>query len=93
MSAYVVVNFTVKDPSRVKEYSRKAKLSLESAGARFLAKGPNQYLHGESDFSSSAIIEFFDKQTALDWYTSPEYKALVDNRNQGMASEFILVTE
>ena len=92
MSAYLVVEFTVKDPDVYRDkYSAKAGQTAKQYGAEPLANGHWEVLDGEPMLSSGAIMRFPDRQAALDWYNSPEYQELIDIRGVGMDARFSLV--
>jgi uncharacterized protein (DUF1330 family) len=91
MSAYIVVDVKVKDAEKLGRYSAAAPATLAKFKGEFLAKGKIEALHGESAFQNKAVIQFPDRESALGWYNSPEYQALIGLRNEGMESQFHLV--
>jgi uncharacterized protein (DUF1330 family) len=91
MSAYIVIDLTVKDAEKLSKYSAAAPATLAKFKGQFLTKGKIQALHGATTFQNKAVLQFPDKESALGWYNSPEYQALIDLRNSGMESQFHLV--
>ncbi|CAN5323637.1 DUF1330 domain-containing protein [soil metagenome] len=92
MSAYLVVEFTVKDPDVYRDkYSAHAGQTAKKYGAQPVAGGDWEVLDGEKMLSKGAIMRFPDRQTALDWYNSPEYQELIEIRGVGMDARFSLV--
>ncbi|MBU4555946.1 MAG: DUF1330 domain-containing protein [Actinobacteria bacterium] len=92
MSAYLIVEFTVKDPDIYRDqYSAHAGQTAKKHGAEPVANGDWQVLSGEPGLSKGAIMRFPDRQAALDWYNSPEYQALIEIRGVGMDSRFSVV--
>lgn len=91
MASFVVVDANVIDQEKLAQYSLQAKETLEVYGGRFIAKGKPQLLHGDSGYSSKSIIEFPDRQSAIDWYHSEAYQALTELREQGIRSTFQLL--
>ena len=92
MSAYLVVEFTVKDPDVYRDkYSANAGKTAKKYGAEPVANGDWEVLDGDRTLSSGAIMRFPDRQAALDWYHSPEYQELIDIRGVGMDARFSLV--
>ncbi|MGH8808273.1 MAG: DUF1330 domain-containing protein [Noviherbaspirillum sp.] len=91
MSAYIVIDLTVKDADQLGKYSSAAPTTLAKFKGEFLTKGKIQSLHGAVPFQNKAILQFPDKESALNWYNSPEYQALIELRNSGMDSQFHLV--
>jgi len=83
MSTILVVNTTVKDADKFKDYAAAAGPTLKASNAEILHKGQLQsVLHGEQSHASVAIIQFPDQATLDSWYASPAYQALIPNRNE-----------
>jgi uncharacterized protein (DUF1330 family) len=92
MSAYVVVEFTVKDPDVYREkYAGNAGKAAKEYGAEVLANSNWEILDGETGLSSGAIVQFPDHEAALRWYNSPEYQQLIDVRAVAMDARFSLL--
>jgi uncharacterized protein (DUF1330 family) len=91
MTAYIVIDMTVKDADKLSKYSAAAPATLAKFKGEFVTKGKIQSLHGASPFQNKAVIQFPDKESAINWYNSPEYQELVELRNTGMDSQFHLV--
>lgn len=91
MTAYVVVDLTVKDAAKLAEYSAAAVGTLAKYNGEFVAKGKIHSLHGASPFQNKALIQFPDRDSAIGWYESPAYQALIGLRSQGMDCQFHLV--
>ena len=80
MSAYLVVNLTVKDPEMFTRY-RQAAVPLATAhGAKYLVVDfePND-LDGQS-LAGLGVLEFESVEVAEKFYNSPEYQAIVGMR-------------
>jgi uncharacterized protein (DUF1330 family) len=92
MSAYVVVEFTVKDPDVVREkYGPNAAQTVKEYGGEVLANSNWEILYGDPMLSSGAIMRFPDHETAVRWYNSPEYQQLIDVRSVAMDARFSLL--
>ena len=92
MSAYVIIEFTVKDPDVVREkYSAIAGRTAKEHGGEVLAAGKWEILHGDPMLSSGAIMRFPDHEAAVRWYNSPEYQELIDVRSVAMDARFSLL--
>ncbi len=91
MTAYVIVGFTPKNKELIQEYGAKAAPTIAQFQGEFLAKGISQPLNGKSDYENQVIIAFPTKAFAEDWYSSPQYQALIDLRDQGMDANFQLI--
>ena len=89
MSAYVILEFTVKDPDVYRdEYSQNAGKTANEHGGEALALSNWEVLHGDGSLTSGALMRFPDHETALDWYNSPEYQQLIDVRGVAMDARF-----
>lgn len=92
MSAYVVVEFTVKDPDAYRQrYATPAGRTAMDHGAEVLAAGNWELLDGEAGLSSGVVVEFPDHEAALNWYNSPEYQQLIEARGVAMDARFRLL--
>ena len=91
MTAYIVVDLTPTDVSKLQQYSAMAAESLIPFGGEFIAKGPIKSLHGEMEFQTKVIIGFPDRENAEEWYCSDAYQKIINIRNEGMKSQFHLV--
>jgi len=92
MSAYVIVEFTVKDLDVYREkYSRNAGQTAKEHGGEVLANSNWEILHGDSMLSSGAIVRFPDHEAAVGWYNSPGYQQLIDVRSVAMDARFSLL--
>ena len=92
MSAYVIVEFTVKDPATYKEkYAPIAGQTAKQHGGEPLAGGNWEVLHGDGSLTSGALVRFTDREKALGWYNSPEYQQLIDLRSVAMDARFSLL--
>ena len=92
MSAYLIVEFTVKDPDVYREkYARNAGKTAKEYGGEALADGDWELLYGEGSLTSGALMRFTDRETALRWYNSPEYQQLIGVRGAAMEARFSLL--
>jgi uncharacterized protein (DUF1330 family) len=92
MSAYVIVEFTVKDPALYGEkYAPIAGQTAKEYGGEVIAAGNREVLHGDGSLTSGALVRFTDRETALRWYNSPEYQQLIDVRSVAMDARFSLL--
>jgi uncharacterized protein (DUF1330 family) len=92
MSAYVIVEFTIKDPETYREkYAPIAGQTAKEHGAEPLAGGNWEVLHGDGSFTSGALVRFPDRETAIKWYNSPEYQELIELRSDAMDARFSLL--
>jgi uncharacterized protein (DUF1330 family) len=92
MSAYVLVEFTVKDPNVYREkYAPIARQTAKEHAGEVIAAGNWEVLHGDGALSSGALVRFTDRETALSWYNSPAYQQLLDVRSVAMDARFSLL--
>jgi uncharacterized protein (DUF1330 family) len=94
MSAYVIIEFTVKDPDVVREKygpTLRRRSKVKEHGGEVLANSNWEILHGDPMLSSGAIMRFPDHETAVRWYNSPEYQQLIDVRSVAMDARFSLL--
>jgi uncharacterized protein (DUF1330 family) len=92
MSAYLVVEFTVKDPDLYREkYAANAGKTAMAYRAEALANSSWELLHGDGSLTSGALMRFPDREAALQWYYSPEYQQLIDVRGVAMNARFSLL--
>jgi len=91
MSAYIVVEGTVRDKDALGRYSCLATPLIKESGGEVLAFGPWELIFGEGAYHNGMIVRFPDRDTALAWYNSPAYQALLDVRNAALDCRFRLV--
>ena len=92
MSAYVIVEFTVKDPDVYREkYAGNAGKSAKQHGGEVVGASNWEILHGDPMLSSGAIVRFPDHESAVRWYNSPEYQQLIEVRSVAMDARFSLL--
>ena len=93
MSAYVVVEATVRNPEASRSLWLASQCRAEKQfGAEVVAFGSLRLLCGEPGHDLGMIIHFPDKDTALAWYNSPAYQALLDVREAALDCRFRLVS-
>ena len=92
MSAYIIVEFTVKDPDVYRDqYRAMAGRTAKDHGGEVLANSNWEILHGDPMLSSATIMRFPDHEAAVSWYNSPEYQQLIGIRSVAMDARFSLV--
>jgi uncharacterized protein (DUF1330 family) len=92
MSAYVIVEFTVKDPEIYREkYAPIAGQTAKEHGGEVTAAGNWEVLLGDGSLTSGVLVRFTDRETALSWYNSPEYQQLIEVRGVAMDVRFSLL--
>ena len=92
MSAYVIVEFTVKDPDVYRdEYAPIAGQTAKEHGGEVIAAGNWEVLHGDGSLTSGVLVRFANRETALGWYNSPEYRQLIEVRGVAMDVRFSML--
>ena len=75
MSAYIIARINVTDAEDYKNYASQTVALAEKFGGRFLVKGGAQTQLEGTD--RMVIIEFPDRETALEWYHSDAYRRIL----------------
>jgi uncharacterized protein (DUF1330 family) len=91
MSAYVIVEASVRDKAARDRYGSQVGPTLRKFEGEVLAVGPWQALFGEPAFENGMVVRFPDKATALAWYHSPDYQALLELRGAALDCRFRVV--
>ena len=91
MNALIIVDLNPTDKEKLGIYSALAAKTLIPFGGEFIAKGEIDVLHGDAIFKTKVVIQFPDRKSAEDWYTSDAYQEIIPIRNSGMDSQFHLV--
>lgn len=91
MSAFIVVEMEVTNPEAKDRYSKAAGPLVKQFGGEFVAAGAWTQLAGETGLKFGAIISFTSSEVALSWYNSPEYQAIIADRDEGMNCRFHLI--
>lgn len=88
---YVVIDLTVKDKEKMKQYGQVAKKLIAENGGKFIANSEVEVLHGTSSFKLKAIVEFPSVESAKAWYNSPEYQKVIPLRGTAIDAQFHLI--
>lgn len=91
MPAYLIARIIVEDPQVYKAYASQTVALAEKMGGRFLVKGgPQTQLEGNSP-ERHVIIEFPDRQRALDWYNSDDYRRILPIALSSSSRDIVIV--
>ena len=94
MSAFVIVHSIIKDPEKFQAYGQSARPTVAAHGGEFYLRGKvNSVLTGEHRHQNALVIKFPDQDTIQKWYNSPEYQALIPNREEAADMIFISCDE
>jgi uncharacterized protein (DUF1330 family) len=91
MSAYVIVEASVRDKDSLDGYAAQSGPILREVWREDARFGPFETLFGEPAFDNGMIFHFETKDAALAWYNSPAYQALLSLRNVGIDCRFRLI--
>ncbi len=92
MSAYVIVDIDVKDPSTYKEYVSLAPATVAAYGGRYLARGgKTETFEGEWVPKRLVILEFESVERARAWLDSPEYEPVKKLRHEAAVSNMVAI--
>ncbi len=92
MSAYVIFDVEIRDPARYQEFMKGVKPALESAGARYLARGGAHKVY-EGDWTPRRIvlIEFPSVAAWEAFYNGPVYQGLKAVRDEVSSARLVSV--
>ena len=92
MPAYVIVEITVHNPEEYKEYMKLSLPSLKPFNGRFIVRGGKSItLEGDWNPQRIVVLEFPDKDKALEWYHSEIYTEAKAIRLRTASTRMILV--
>jgi uncharacterized protein (DUF1330 family) len=89
MTAYLIVQQTIRDANKLEEYRSKVVPVLEKYGGSFITKGgSHKFLAGPGGLADRVAIVAFPDMAALDaWYNSSEYRPLIPLRKSAVILE------
>ncbi len=92
MTAYVILDIDVKDPTAYTEYAALAPATVETYGGRYLARaGHTEKLEGEWIPKRLVILQFESVERAKQWLDSPEYTPVKRLRHQAASSNMVVI--
>lgn len=92
MSVYMLIDITVKDPEKMREYATKVPYFVEKHGGHFLAKATEvTTMHGTWKPERLIVIEFPSKENIDEWYASEEYKPYALLRDEAADMQIIVL--
>ncbi len=92
MSAYFIVNCTIKNLDLLNEYVAGAGASLGVVPLKLLAMdNDSETVEGTPAGSRTVMLEFESKEDFRKWYDSPEYQAVVGKRLEATDGFAVLV--
>lgn len=92
MSAFVLVEVDIHDPEVYEEYKKLTPGSIEPYGGKFVIRGnPIQVMEGEWTHDRLVLLEFPNKEKALEWYNSESYQKAKKIRQKASSANFFIV--
>ncbi len=92
MSAYLIADVNVKNADSYSEYRRQVLPLIERHGGKFIVRGgAHETLEGDWRPARLVIIEFPSMAVLKQWYGSPEYKKLIDLRQDASSGSLVAV--
>ena len=92
MTAYVVLDIKITDPSGYEDYKKLSPAALAAYGGKYLARGGvNETLEGDWHANRLVIIEFDSMERAKQWLNSPEYAPAKALRHRYAQSQMVVV--
>jgi uncharacterized protein (DUF1330 family) len=92
MSAFVLVEVDIHDPEVYEEYKKLTPGSMEPYGGKFVIRGnPIQVMEGEWKHDRLVLLEFPNKESALEWYNSENYQKAKKIREKASKANFFIV--
>jgi len=92
MSAYVIVNVDVKDPSAYEEFKANVPALVRKYGGEYLVRG-GKFVVVEGDWKPSRLVlfRFPDIASAQTLYNDPEYQPLKVLRQRASKMDIVVV--
>lgn len=92
MVAFAVAEiFEVTDPVRMAAYGKATGATLEKHGGKVVAAAPGEAVEGNWSPNRLVIVQFDNMDALKAWYHSPEYQALVKERQAASSGTFVMV--
>ena len=92
MSAYVIGEIEVTDPSIYEDYRKQVNAVVTKYGGRFAVRGGKlEPLEGGWSPQRLVVVEFPSMEQALKWYRSPEYAPLIQLRQRASRGKLVIV--
>jgi uncharacterized protein (DUF1330 family) len=92
MSAYMIVNVDVKDPTVYEEYKARVPALIRKYGGEYLVRG-GKFIIVEGDWKLSRLVifRFPDITSAQSLYNDPEYQPLKALRQRASKMDIVVV--
>ena len=92
MSAYVIFDVEIRDPSRYQDFMKQVKPALDAAGAKYLARGGALKVYeGEWTPLRIVLLEFPSVAAWETFYYGPVYQGLKSIRDECSSARLVCV--
>jgi uncharacterized protein (DUF1330 family) len=92
MGAIALVQVDIHDAEIYEEYKKLTPATVEAYGGKFLVRGAEIIvLEGEWNHDRLVMIEFPDKNSAMNWYYSKEYEKARSIREKAATAKFFII--
>ena len=92
MAAYLIVDeLQVSDPETMKNYIKKAGLTIKANGGELLASGLPEVLEGDWLPKRCVLVKFDTMEKLKTWWNSNEYQALIPIRTSISENNIIII--
>ncbi len=91
--AYGIAHVTfINSEKFVEKYGSKVEDTIKGFGGKFLVRGGEiSYSEGKKMGDLDVIVEFPDRESALNWEESSEYQAILPGRTENATTQFIII--
>lgn len=92
MSAFILVEVDIHNMEVYEEYKKLTPTSLEPFGGKFVIRGlPVEALEGEWKHDRLVLLEFPNRERALEWSNSSAYQNAKKIREKASSANFFIV--
>ena len=92
MAAYVIVDVTINDPVLYEEYRKLTPATIAAFDGKFVVRGGETHLlEGDWKPGRVVVLEFPTVERAKEWWSSPEYTAAKEIRQQAADTQMLVV--
>jgi uncharacterized protein (DUF1330 family) len=92
MSAYIIVEIEVQDPSGYEEYKKLAGATVAAHGGKYIVRGgKTEVLEGDWQPKRIVVLEFESMNRAKQWLNCEEYREPRKMRHRTAKTNMILV--
>lgn len=82
MSTFYILQISVNDPVKLKEYTNAAPTTVKSFRGELVFRGNvSSIVSGNPDYTAAVVLKFPDMASAEAWYSSEDYQGLIENRD------------